>query len=333
MPANDENSLGENSSKTIEQIRSVLRDEAAAIEHVAQRLDHRVDTAVDLLHKCTGRIIVTGMGKMGCIARKAAATFSSTGAPANFLHAAEAAHGDFGIITEHDVVVALSYSGQTAEILGVLSFVQRQNVSIIGLTGNTNSELARHATVALDIAVPDEADPISMAPTNSSTATLALCDALAIALMQRRGFTREQFAIFHPGGSLGRKLLVKTAEVMTSGDEIPTVIASESIKQAIVKISQKRLGAVIVVNDSSEVLGILTDGDLRRVFEHQENPLADPVAEHMTAPPVTAKAESLAAEALRIMEEKQITVLPVVDQQNKLAGIVHLHDLIRGGLA
>ena len=274
-------------AETIEQIRSVLRDEAAAIEYVSQRLDERVAEAVELLLNCSGRIIVTGMGKMGCIARKAAATFSSTGTPANFLHAAEAAHGDFGIVTEQDVVVALSYSGQTAEILGVLSFVRRQNVPIIGLTGNSNSELSRHATVAIDIAVPDEADPISLAPTNSSTAALALCDALAIALMQRRGFTSEQFAIFHPGGSLGRKLLVKTSEVMKSDDEIPTAETSATIKQAIVTISQKRLGAVVVVNETKNVLGILTDGDLRRVFEHQENPLADLVTEHMTRDPMT----------------------------------------------
>ena len=300
-------------AETIEQIRSVLRDEAAAIEYVSQRLDERVAEAVELLLNCSGRIIVTGMGKMGCIARKAAATFSSTGTPANFLHAAEAAHGDFGIVTEQDVVVALSYSGQTAEILGVLSFVRRQNVPIIGLTGNSNSELSRHATVAIDIAVPDEADPISLAPTNSSTAALALCDALAIALMQRRGFTSEQFAIFHPGGSLGRKLLVKTSEVMKSDDEIPTAETSATIKQAIVTISQKRLGAVVVVNETKNVLGILTDGDLRRVFEHQENPLADLVTEHMTRDPMTTGSDSLAVEALRIMEEKQITVLPVVD--------------------
>lgn len=320
-------------AETIEQIRSVLRDEAAAIEYVSQRLDERVAEAVELLLNCSGRIIVTGMGKMGCIARKAAATFSSTGTPANFLHAAEAAHGDFGIVTEQDVVVALSYSGQTAEILGVLSFVRRQNVPIIGLTGNSNSELSRHATVAIDIAVPDEADPISLAPTNSSTAALALCDALAIALMQRRGFTSEQFAIFHPGGSLGRKLLVKTSEVMKSDDEIPTAETSATIKQAIVTISQKRLGAVVVVNETKNVLGILTDGDLRRVFEHQENPLADLVTEHMTRDPMTTGSDSLAAEALRIMEEKQITVLPVVDESKRLVGVVHLHDLIRGGLA
>ena len=320
-------------AETIEQIRSVLRDEAAAIEYVSQRLDERVAEAVELLLNCSGRIIVTGMGKMGCIARKAAATFSSTGTPANFLHAAEAAHGDFGIVTEQDVVVALSYSGQTAEILGVLSFVRRQNVPIIGLTGNSNSELSRHATVAIDIAVPDEADPISLAPTNSSTAALALCDALAIALMQRRGFTSEQFAIFHPGGSLGRNLLVKTSEVMKSDDEIPTAETSATIKQAIVTISQKRLGAVVVVNETKNVLGILTDGDLRRVFEHQENPLADLVTEHMTRDPMTTGSDSLAAEALRIMEEKQITVLPVVDESKRLVGVVHLHDLIRGGLA
>lgn len=327
MPANNESS-----SETIKQIRAVLRDEAAAIEYVSQRLDQRVDVAVDLLLNCSGRIIVTGMGKMGCIARKAAATFSSTGTPANFLHAAEAAHGDFGIVTEQDVVIALSYSGQTSEILGILSFVQRQNVPIIGLTGNAKSELAQRATVAIDIAVPDEADPISLAPTNSSTAALALCDALAIALMQRRGFTSEQFAIFHPGGSLGRKLLVKTDEVMKSGDEIPTATAASTIKQAIVTISQKRLGAVVVVSDTNSVLGILTDGDLRRVFEHHENPLADPITEHMTKNPITADSDSLAAEVLRIMEEKQITALPVVDENKKLAGVVHLHDLIRIGL-
>jgi len=320
-------------TETVQQIRAVLRDEASAINFVADNVDESVDVAVDLLQNCTGRVIVTGMGKMGCIARKAAATFASTGTPAIFLHAAEAAHGDLGIVTENDVVVALSYSGQTQEILGIVGFVHRVGVPIIGITGNLESELARRCRVLINVQVPSEADPISLAPTNSSTAALAMCDALAVTLMQRRGFTSEQFAIFHPGGNLGRKLLLKTSEIMKSGDEIPTIAASETIKSAIVVISQKRLGAAIVTDDSKNVIGLLTDGDLRRVFEHHENPLADKISEHMTRNPNTVNDQSLAAHALHMMEEKQITVLPVTDQNEKLVGIVHLHDLIRAGLA
>ena len=320
-------------AETVQQIRAVLRDEASAIKFVADNVDENIALAVDLLQNCTGRVIVTGMGKMGCIARKAAATFASTGTPAIFLHAAEAAHGDLGIVTENDVVVALSYSGQTQEILGIVGFVHRAGVPIIGITGKPDSELGQRCSVLINIQVPDEADPISLAPTNSSTAALAMCDALAVTLMHRRGFTSEQFAIFHPGGNLGRKLLLKTSEIMKSGDEIPTIDESESIKSAIVVISQKRLGAAIVTDKSNNVIGLLTDGDLRRVFEHHENPLADKISRHMTSNPTTANDQSLAAHALHVMEEKQITVLPITDEDEKLVGIVHLHDLIRAGLA
>ena len=310
-----------------------MRDESDAILHVAKRLDSNVVAAVELLESCSGRVIVTGMGKMGCIARKAAATFSSTGTPALFLHAAEAAHGDLGIVTPQDVVVALSYSGSTSEVLSIVSHLRRENVSLISITGNPQSELAQHSQVVINVSVPDEADPISLAPTNSSTAALAVCDALAVALMHQRGFTREQFAIFHPGGNLGRKLLLKTTEVMKSSDNIPTASPDTIVKDVIVEISEKRMGAAIIIDSDAEVVGVFTDGDLRRVFERSENPLLDPVQDHMTANPVVTASDSLAAESLRIMEEKKITFLPVIDQNKKLVGAVHLHDLISTGLA
>jgi arabinose-5-phosphate isomerase len=201
------------------------------------------------------------------------------------------------------------------------------------LTGNPNSELAKRSCIAVDIRVDDEADPIAPAPTNSTTVALAMCDAIAITLMRQRGFTKEQFAIFHPGGHLGRKLLLTTDRIMHTGNEIPTVSDEVSVKEAIMTISQKRLGAVVIVDPTQRMLGILTDGDLRRLFEHHDNPLADNVSHHMTKNPIAIKRNSLAAEALRIMEDNQITVLPVTDENNKLAGVIHLHDLIRAGLA
>ena len=316
-----------------ERMAETLRLEASMIHAASERLTDDCDAIVDLLASCKGRILLTGLGKTGFVARKAAATLCSTGAPAIFLHPSEAVHGDLGIVTENDVVVALSYSGQTQEILGIVGFVHRAGVPIIGITGKPDSELGQRCSVLINIQVPDEADPISLAPTNSSTAALAMCDALAVTLMHRRGFTSEQFAIFHPGGNLGRKLLLKTSEIMKSGDEIPTIDESESIKSAIVVISQKRLGAAIVTDKSNNVIGLLTDGDLRRVFEHHENPLADKISRHMTSNPTTANDQSLAAHALHVMEEKQITVLPITDEAEKLVGIVHLHDLIRAGLA
>ncbi len=321
----------------IRQVVDVLRKESAAIASAADRIDQSIARAIQLLFDCHGRVIVTGMGKMGCIARKATATFCSTGTPAVFLHPGEAVHGDLGIVTENDVLVVLSNSGETREVLGLLPHVARLGVSVIGLTGNLNSSLAARCTVVIDTGVEFEADPIAVAPTSSTTVALAMCDALAIALMNRRGFTKEQFAIFHPGGNLGSKLLVKVTDVMHVGDKIPHAHENDSLRAGISTISAKGLGAVFVVSDTHAILGIVTDGDLRRIIEHAAsrtdgNVLDEPLSNHMCAMPKSIPTTSLAAEALRLMEDNGITVLPVVDS-NILVGVIHLHDLIRAGLA
>lgn len=321
----------------VRQVVEVLRKESAAIAAAADRVDGSIEQAVDLLFHCSGRVIVTGMGKMGCIARKATATFCSTGTPAVFLHPGEAVHGDLGIVTDNDVLVVLSNSGETREILGLLPHVARLGVSAIGLTGNTDSSLAQQCAAVVDTGVHSEADPIAVAPTSSTTVALAMCDALAVALMMRRGFTREQFAIFHPGGNLGGKLLIKVADVMRTGDSIPFAGPEDSLRSGIQTISEKGLGTVFVVSQTREIQGIVTDGDLRRIIEHaaeqtQGNVLDEPMSKQMSKAPKTIARSSLAAEALRLMEDHGITVLPVVDA-NAVVGVIHLHDLVRAGLA
>lgn len=320
-------------SQTNDQIREVLLRESEAIKKLAGQIGPSASAAVDLLLKCQGRLIVSGMGKMGLVARKASATFCSTGTPAIFLHPGEAVHGDLGIVTQQDVVLALSNSGETNELNSLLPFFARLGVPVVSLTGNQNSTLAKHSDVVIDIGTNEEADPISMAPTTSTTVAMAMCDALAVALMHRRGFTKEQFAIFHPGGNLGRKLLLTTEQVMLSGSHIPKVSQTESLRTAMLTISQKRLGCTTVVDQQDRLIGILTDGDLRRTFAKTENPLDDLVANHMTHSPATIASDCLAAEALREMEDRKITVLPVIDSENKVVGMVHLHDLIQLGLA
>ncbi len=319
-----------------DQVSAVLHHEAAAIMAAAERIGPSTTQAIELLINCQGRVIVTGMGKMGCSARKAAATFCSTGTPAIFLHPGEAIHGDLGIVTANDVLVVLSNSGETRELCELLPHVVRLGVPAIGLIGNLNSSLAARCNVVIDTGVESEADPISLAPTSSTTVALAMADALAIALMHSRGFTKEQFAIFHPGGHLGGKLLIQVADLMHVGDEVPTALASESLQTGIDTISAKGLGSVFVVSDSNEVLGVLTDGDLRRLIQQtiggQSNVLSDPISNHMTSEPKSIAVDALAAEALRLMQDSGITVLPVVNEK-QLVGVIHLHDLIRAGLA
>jgi len=321
------------STSRLAQIREALACEAAAIQAAADRLDPTIVVAVDLLAGCKGRVIVTGMGKMGWIAQKAASTFCSTGTPAIFLHPSEAAHGDLGLVTQQDVLIALSNSGETDEVLRLLPYMHRFGIPVIALTGKLDSSLARHCQVLIDTGVESEADPISVAPTSSTTVALAMSDALAIALMHRRGFTREQFAIFHPGGHLGRKLLLTVKELMHTGNEIPTIKQRTLLRDAIFSISKKGLGSALIVDESNQLAGIITDGDLRRALQANSNPLENPVEQHMAASPTTIELGSLAAEALRLMEDREITVLPVVDEEQKVVGIIHLHDLVRVGLA
>ena len=328
----------ESQSDSVFEVVDVMRNEAAAILNAAQRVDGSVDQAIDCLFACSGRVIVTGMGKMGCIARKAAATFCSTGTPAVFLHPGEAVHGDLGIVTDNDVLMVLSNSGETREVVGLLPYMARLGVPVIGLTGDSNSSLASRCQVVLDTGVECEADPIAVAPTSSTTVALAMCDALAIALMNRRGFTKEQFAIFHPGGNLGGKLLIKVTDLMHVGETIPKILLDDStLEDGIRVITAKGLGAVFVVSSSEEVVGIVTDGDLRRIIESAAgqsngNVWEQPLSKHLGNAPKTIDINALAAEALRLMEDNGITILPVVDS-GKLVGVVHLHDLIRAGLA
>lgn len=342
MATNENSKPGKSaqSGNVVEQFVEVLKKEANAILAAAQRVDDSATQAVQILYSCKGRVIVTGMGKMGCIARKAAATFCSTGTPAIFLHPSEAVHGDLGIVTENDVLVVLSNSGETRELMELLPFVVRLGVPVICITGNTNSSLAQRATVVIDAAVESEADPISVAPTSSTTVTLAMSDALAVALMNRRGFTKEQFAIFHPGGNLGGKLLIKVSDLMHRNDKVPLSLETETLQQGIETISEKGLGAVFVVSETQNVLGVLTDGDLRRIIQStlpvDRNVLEEPMSKLMSFNPKMIEANCLAAEALRLMEDNGITVLPVVNrtgETNTLVGVIHLHDLIRVGLA
>lgn len=313
-------------------IRHVLKREAEALDRAATMVDGRVIDAVDLLHRCEGRVITTGMGKMGCVARKAAATFCSTGTPAYYLHPGEAVHGDLGIVGSTDTVLALSKSGETDELIQLLPFMRRFGVPIVAITGNGNSTLARHSDVVIPLNVESEADTIELAPTCSTTVALALCDALAVALMQRNGFTREQFAVFHPGGPLGKRLLLTVASVMHQ-DGLPLVGPATMLKDTIVAMSAGRLGVALIVDQDQTLLGLITDGDLRRIVQRSPNPFEVPVQEWMNREPTVCQPETLAVEAIRSMEERKITVLPVVDRGQRVVGAVHLHDLLRSGLA
>ena len=322
---------------TRQQLVNVLNLESQAIAAAAELIGDSAVTAVDIILGCEGRVIVSGMGKMGCIARKATATFCSTGTPAIFLHPAEAPHGDLGILSSNDVLLLISNSGETREVLELLPYAARMNVRTIAITANQNSSLAKQCDATLETGVTQEADTIAVAPTNSTTVSLAICDALAVALMGQRGFTREQFAIFHPGGHLGRKLLIKVSDVMRSADQLPVVSVKSTLAQAIRAISNKHLGAVFAVSENETLAGILTDGDLRRIIESSAADMANIVNNEIesmiTSNPKTTSADRFAAEALLTMETNGITILPVVDAANRLEGVVHLHDLIRAGLA
>lgn len=316
-----------------ETMRRVLESEAQSILDLIPRLNASADRTIELLAGCSGRVIAVGMGKMGSVARKAAATLSSTGTPAIFLQPSEALHGDLGIVTAQDVALVLSHSGETEEILRLLPYLQRASVPIVALTGSEKNSLARAATVVLNVGVQSEADAECPAPTCSTTAALAMCDAVAVALMRRRGLTREQFAIFHPGGNLGRKLLLTVGQLMRRGENVPTVPPDTRLREAIVTISKGSIGAVFATNGDGRLQGILTDGDLRRIFQSTPNPLDMPLSQWMIKQPHTIAADALAAKALRLMEDRAVTVLPVVDEQGRVTGAIHLHDLLQAQLA
>ncbi len=310
----------------------VLTIEAQAVAQLTARIDDRFVHACELMLHCQGRIVVLGMGKSGHIGGKIAATLASTGSPAFFVHPAEASHGDMGMITAQDVVVALSNSGETDEILTLLPLIKRQGVPLIALTGNPDSTLAQTADVHIDVSVPQEACPLGLAPTSSTTATLAMGDALAVALLEARGFTAEDFARSHPGGRLGRRLLLLTDEVMHTGEQIPRNAPDDLLRDALLEMSRKGLGTTVVVDREDHVLGVFTDGDLRRALDRQVDVHTARVAEVMTRNCKTIAPGSLAAEALQRMQQYKINALPVVNSAGRLAGVLNMHDLLRAGV-
>lgn len=319
-------------TEDVRRARQVLAIEADAVAALVQRLDERFDRALDLLAKCRGKVVVTGMGKSGIICRKIAATLTSTGTPALFLHAAEAAHGDAGVFMKGDIVVALSSSGESDEVVRLLPLVKRLGLPLIALTGDVTSTLARAADVVLDVSVAEEACPLGLAPTASTTAALALGDALAVALLGRKGFGAQDFAVLHPGGALGRRFL-KVADLMHQGDAIPLVATTTPFRDTLLEITGKRLGVTGVVDGRGALLGVITDGDLRRALERVEDIRAVTAADIMTRNPKTILPEALAEQAVALMERHSITSLFVLAAAGrKPAGIIHLHDLLKAGV-
>lgn len=312
--------------------KAVIETEAGAVADLAARINDEFCRACELMLDCQGRIVVTGMGKSGHIGGKIAATLASTGTPAFFVHPGEASHGDLGMITAKDVVLALSNSGETAEILTILPLIKRLNVPMISLTGKTHSTLARSASVNIDVSVTQEACPLDLAPTSSTTAALAMGDALAIALLDARGFTAQDFARSHPGGYLGRRLLLLIDDIMQTGDNIPAIRQEATLGEALLEITRKGMGMTLAVDRQQRVCGIFTDGDLRRILEKNIDIHSTPLAQVMTPDCTTVTRDMLAAEALQLMQQKKINGLPVVDENRVLVGALNMHDLLRAGV-
>ena len=311
---------------------AVIQTEAAAVAELAARIDDNFAIACQYMLACSGRIVVLGMGKSGHIGGKIAATLASTGSPAFFVHPGEASHGDLGMIIAKDVVLALSNSGETEEILTILPLIKRLGVPLIALTGNPTSTLANAATVHIDVSVRQEACPLGLAPTSSTTATLVMGDALAISLLEARGFTAEDFARSHPGGRLGRRLLLLIGDIMHSGAAIPQVNANAMLSEALLEMTRKGLGMTAIVNSDRHIVGIFTDGDLRRALDHGIDVHTTAITAVMTRGGKTVHAEQLAAEALQVMQNHKINALLVVDAQQQLIGALNMHDLLRAGV-
>ncbi|WP_312441550.1 MULTISPECIES: KpsF/GutQ family sugar-phosphate isomerase [Stutzerimonas] len=320
------------SSQLIETAQRTIRLEIEAVEQLNARIDADFVQACELILGCKGRVVVVGMGKSGHVGRKIAATLASTGTAAFFVHPAEASHGDMGMITQDDVVLALSNSGTTSEIVTLLPLIKRLGITLISMTGNPNSVLAKAAAVNLDASVAIEACPLNLAPTSSTTASLVLGDALAIALLEARGFTAEDFAFSHPGGALGRRLLLKVEHVMHTGERLPRVPRGTSLRDALLEMTQKGLGMTVIVEADGRLAGIFTDGDLRRALDKGVDVRQTRIDEIMTVHGKTAHAEMLAAEALKIMEDHKISSLVVVDDQALPIGALNMHDLLRAGV-
>jgi arabinose-5-phosphate isomerase len=309
-----------------------IRLEIEAIEALLSRINGDFSRACELILACRGRVVVVGMGKSGHIGRKIAATLASTGTTAYFVHPGEASHGDMGMITRDDLVLALSNSGSTAEIVTLLPLIKRQGITLISMTGNPKSPLAQAASVNLDASVSQEACPLNLAPTSSTTVSLVLGDALAIALLEARGFTAEDFAFSHPGGALGRRLLLKVEHVMHAGADLPRVQRGTSLREALLEMTRKGLGMTMVIEPDGHLAGVFTDGDLRRTLDKGIDVRDAGIDEVMTVPGKTVRADMLAAEALKIMEDHKINGLVVVDEQNLPVGALNMHDLLRAGV-
>ena len=314
------------------QAKEVLKIEAQAIQGLSRKIGASFNEAVVLLAKCPGRVIVTGMGKGGIVGQKISATLSSTGTPSLFLHSAEAIHGDLGRVTKEDVVLAISNSGETEEVIRMLPLIKKIGAKLIALTGNVKSTLAKHSDVVLDVSVKKEACPLGLAPTASTTATLAMGDAIAVCLLKKKGFREEDFAFYHPGGALGKRLLLKVEDIMRKGPANPVVGEEALIKDVLFKITEARAGAASVIDKRKKLTGIFTDGDLRRHLETDGQLASRAVKDVMTKNPVTISKDRLASEALRILKEKRIDELPVVDPKGRPIGMLDVQDLLKAGL-
>lgn len=320
-------------NKYIEDAKKVLKIEAEAITSLIDRVNETLVEAIDIMYSCRGKVVVTGMGKSGIIGKKIAATLSSTGTSAFFLNPAEGSHGDIGMVTREDVVIAISNSGETDEIINILPVLKRLNVKIISMIGNLESTLAKKSDVVLNISVKEEACPMGLAPTASTIATLAMGDVLAVTLLKKKGFTEEDFAFCHPGGNIGRRLLMTIGDLMHSGNAIPSVDRETLMKEAILEISSKRLGITTVIDDNGKFLSIITDGDLRRGLEKWGNEfLSMKASDVMVGNPKTVTEDILATKAVAIMESHSITSLVVLDEKDRIEGIIHLHDLLKAGI-
>ncbi len=322
-PSNDE---------LLDLARETLEIEARAVQRMSSRLSDDFASACHLCMATTGRVVVTGIGKSGHIASKIAATLASTGTPAFFMHPAEASHGDLGMITNQDLLLAISYSGESDEIITFLPLIKRLGVKLVAMTGNPDSTLANAADVHLDVGVTEEACPLNLAPTASTTATLAMGDALAVALLKYRGFTAEDFARSHPSGALGKRLLLRVSDVMRSGDEVPAVSTDVSLRDGLMEMTQKGLGMTAIVDKDYKIVGIFTDGDLRRALDDGTDVYATKMRDIMHTGCKTISADILAAEAVHILEENQITSLLVADDEQRLVGALNVHDLFRAGI-
>jgi arabinose-5-phosphate isomerase len=324
--------FGGQAGTSLNEGRRVLQIEARAVQTLIDRLDERFTQAVDLLYNCKGKVVVSGMGKSGLIGQKVAATLASTGTPSFFLHPAEGVHGDLGMLARRDTLIAISNSGETKEILQLLPYIERMGIPTVALTGKTGSTLAKHSDVVLDISVSEEACPMGLAPTASTTATLAMGDALAVALLQKRGFKSEDFAQFHPGGTLGRRLLIKVRDLMHVDEEVPQVQEQATASLAISEMSAKKLGMTTVIDRTGALVGVITDGDLRRFVQQGGDVIKATAVTLASRTPRTIGPDELAARAVEVMERYSITTLVVTEGERRIVGVIHLHDLLKNGI-